>query len=428
MCRRSSGSRPAGLPPKGILIDSLGSCAIVCAALTYFGLFAVAVIVGVLGPTTFSSASNSAADLPIACGDPTSCVVSWTGTLTDMTTYHQFMWLDATYSRPATYSGELALLNLDVTYDQVYQVDLLALSTDGSPPVILAQNQSHVAPVHFAPGAASSDPVILFATQVRSAGWGGKGECGVRASPPPGHSTAPPHTHTHIPQEIRYPTYRLAVRFFQPLGPFSQQANLDPASSAMHFTMSFVNKSYTSFEVGWKMFFVTVSILLWLMYSGLLCCGPGVREEVSAKRLPSTIEQAYVWWLGLGLIWFNDPFFVLTINNPSIVTSGWVAFCTVTFLASLLMFWLVMFDLSRLQGEGGAAWQLSTDASNSLGACFWLPKVVLVRGWGGVGEVALLKSLQRVMLRPRLGGAWLPFQSPRDATRRLAVAAPARFW
>ena len=67
---------------------------------------------------------------------------------------------------------------------------------------------------------------------------------------------APPHPSPH-PQEIRYPTFRLTARFFAPLGPFANQAGLDPDSMEMDFTMSFVNKAYTSFEVGWKMFFVT---------------------------------------------------------------------------------------------------------------------------------------------------------------------------
>ena len=106
--------------------------------------------------------------------------------------------------------------------------------------------------------------------------------------------------------------------------------------------------------------------------------GPGTKHEETNVALPSTIEQAYVWWLGLLLIFFNDPLFPLEVEHPSIVTSGWTAFCTVSFLASLLMFWLVMFDIARLQGEGGLTWQLGADNSNSLGVGFWAPKVVLM--------------------------------------------------
>ena len=84
-----------------------------------------------------------------------------------MTTYHQVMWLDARYTRPTTVADNPALENFDVKYDQVYQIDLLGFPSDDSPPVVLALNQSHVAPVHFPAGSMLSDPVILFATQVR---------------------------------------------------------------------------------------------------------------------------------------------------------------------------------------------------------------------------------------------------------------------
>ena len=78
------------------------------------------------------------------------------------------------------------------------------------------------------------------------------------------------------------------------------------------------------------------------------------------------------------LIFFNDPLFQIEIESPSIVTSGWTAFCTVSYLATLFMFWLVLFDISRLQGEGGITWHMSSERSNDLGACFWVPKVVFL--------------------------------------------------
>jgi hypothetical protein len=37
-----------------------------------------------------------------------------------------------------------------------------------------------------------------------------------------------------------------------------------------------------------------------------------------------------------------------------------------------------MFDVARLQGEGGLAWELATTESSSLGVAFWLPKAILV--------------------------------------------------
>ena len=107
------------------------------------------------------------------------------------------------------------------------------------------------------------------------------------------------------------------------LGPFSfVPLSTGTPNVNMAFTMTFVNKAYTQFELGWKMFFVTTSVLLFLFYTGLLFCGPGTRDEESEEPLSSTVEQLYIWWLGLFLIWFNDPLFQVEIDNPSIVTAG----------------------------------------------------------------------------------------------------------
>ena len=79
---------------------------------------------------------------------------------------HQFMWLEMTMTRPLTSSGTPALATVDVEFELVYQIDLLAVQNDGTF-VMLAQNQSHVAPISFRADEAGSSSVLLFATQVR---------------------------------------------------------------------------------------------------------------------------------------------------------------------------------------------------------------------------------------------------------------------
>ena len=141
--------------------------------------------------------------------------MTWLGTLTDMSPQHQIMWLNVQMQRPLLTATSLpALLPLDVSFSSVYQVDILATQPDGTN-VILALNQSHVLPVHFAPGALMSDSAMLFVTQ-----------------------------------EIRYSTFRLTVRFADALGPFSSQTSGVQSLVQMVFTMNFINKLYTSFELG----------------------------------------------------------------------------------------------------------------------------------------------------------------------------------
>ena len=81
MCKRTAPTRE-GLPPKGILIDSMGTCSIVAAAVVYFLIFIVCVIIGVMGPPTFSAVSNAAADIAVSCTTSDACTATWYGTLT----------------------------------------------------------------------------------------------------------------------------------------------------------------------------------------------------------------------------------------------------------------------------------------------------------------------------------------------------------
>lgn len=158
--------------PKGLLVDNLGHCALVLAALAYFALFMGAVIAGALGPPIFSSASNPSARLTQTCPqvkpDNTTtiigpCTVTWFGTLTDMSPQHQFMWLNMNMDRP-TLNGAPALTTLPVSWGLMYQVDITAIAGDGTR-IIMAQNQTHVQTVSFASNAITSGDVLLFYTQ-----------------------------------------------------------------------------------------------------------------------------------------------------------------------------------------------------------------------------------------------------------------------
>jgi hypothetical protein len=206
-----------GVPPKGLLIDNLGHCSLVVILVAYLVFFLSAVAVGVTGPKTFAAAANPAANIAGPCvggSPPAACAATWHGTLTDMSPYHQYMWLTMTQARPRKADGDApALAALDVRFDAVYQVDVTGVTAAGQL-VLLALNQTHVVPMHWAPNAATSDPAWLFMTQ-----------------------------------EIRYVTYRLTVRFANALGVFTQGDTVQN-HVAMNFVMNFVNKEYTNFEMG----------------------------------------------------------------------------------------------------------------------------------------------------------------------------------
>ena len=225
--------------PKGLLVDNLGHCSLVCVALAYFVFFFSAVGVGLSGPPNLKAASNPIANLAKPCDLGTTekdCRVMWLGTLTEMSPYHQFMWLTLVMDRPnEVATGLPSMKNFAIQWDAVYQVDVVGIQADGLA-ILLAQNQTHVVPIYFPKGEVKSDVAYLFMTQ-----------------------------------EIRYVTYRITVRFLDAMGGFSQSSVPLINTVKMDFVMNFVNKDYTSFEMGWKMFFVTTSALVWIFYSGLLC-------------------------------------------------------------------------------------------------------------------------------------------------------------
>ena len=175
--------------PKGLLVDNLGHCALTLSAIAYFALFLGAVIAGAMGPPIFSTASNPAARLSQSCADPNSCQVTWFGTLTDMSPQHQFMWLNMNMQRPKVDPGSgagltPALLGVPVTWNIVYQVDIMAVALDGTR-VAMVVNQTHLQTISFdAQGSQSSD-VLLFYTQV---GWEG---CTQHASTRAAHQNGP---------------------------------------------------------------------------------------------------------------------------------------------------------------------------------------------------------------------------------------------
>jgi hypothetical protein len=135
--------------------------------------------------------------------------------------------------------------------------------------------------------------------------------------------------------------------------------------------MLYVPASYTVFQMGWKYFFVTASILVWLTYTVLLWGS----KDANGARFSTSFEQNYVWALGFMLIWFNDPSFAASVLHPNFGISAFYALCVVTFLTLLLMFWAIYFHIAVLQSEGGSTWTLDGHR-NKLGLWFWIPKII----------------------------------------------------
>jgi len=357
-------TRAALRKAKSVLLDSASAPTVCFLGVAYVTLFLVCAIIGATGPPAVLFSSNPAADTDAVCADPASCEIAWVGRLTDMTPLHQLMWLQLRVERPLVPSTSApALLGVPVPITLSFNMDVTARSKAGEA-TVLVNNASHAAHSFCAPGALLCDSAVIFAQA-----------------------------------DLSFPTYELVARFHSPLADFAGGGvPLAGAHAKLHFVMGYVNPAYTTFEIGVKMFFVAATGIIWLAYSMLLCGGPGTHDEDEpGVKLRTSPEQAFVWWLGLFLILFNDPLFPMALDKPNIAYSGFAAFGTVTFVTSLMFYFIVQLDLMRMQGEGGLHFFLDPHvAAEKLGVCFWLPKAIFLAVFWTVSLAAFM--LQRVMI------------------------------
>jgi hypothetical protein len=331
---------------KFLLVDKLRTCHIVALALAYFGAILVAVIVGAAGPDAAlikdTPPDNGLPDGSVGTCEPATapaCEVTWRGTQTDQSGWSQRMWMHVLLMRPLERSTPIPVaLGGAFTWQQAYVLNATGVTADGAE-VPLSSSVQHVRDVKCDAGSPVCNGFTFF-TQ--------------------------PH--------LYYKTYKFALTLKGPYAAFAGYANVDGAVR-MRVLTGTIAPEYTSFALGWTYFLVIASGLAVLTYAGLLLWGPGARDATGARQANS-VEQNWALVLGALLFLFNGPGFAVEVNHPNGGSSAFAALCTVTFLAVLLLYWLLQFDLARRQGENGLRWQL--DATKPLGALFWGPKIALV--------------------------------------------------
>jgi hypothetical protein len=328
---------PAAASPKRqlVLLDVLSTRATVLAGVGFFAALALLVIIGAVGPLAVKWSEQTVAP---ACADPTSCLVTGTFAVT-LTPYNQAVWLLARIQRPTNpATNELLSPSLSLSWPQNYTVSVVG---DG---VLLTDAAPHTNTVTCPPNQAACSPLFVFAE-------------------------------SHLTRS----NYVATISMFAPTRLFPV---IPGASVQVVLRMGTIDPAYTSFQVGWKSTFCVFSALLLAYYSarvgGLL--GKGARSAASGERLTTTTAQKWVAVLGVLLFFFNDPSYLSYVTKPDLGVSGFYAVCSTTFLAALLLYWLVTFDLARLQGEQGLAYSVEDeeDPRRRPGACFWVPKILLI--------------------------------------------------
>jgi hypothetical protein len=325
---------------KATVLDTLTPRGATISAVAFFVCVFITLIAGGFGPTASSSATY-ALSAPCASGAAACGTLKFSVTLAPLSHLNQVTWVAARmnrprYATPAAQAGKLVNAEVPVRFQLAWT--LVSATNNGAS---IATNSSHITDVFCPPFADQCSPFTLFAQVV----------------------TAPSN-------------YAVVFIVTEPLFAYSGFAGVD---SNVVFTLSqgFIAESYSSFEAGFKAFYCVVSACLFAFYVWSLVSHrvPG-NADAAGVSLRNTQEQYWVAALGLSVFYFDDPFFLTYLISPSLTVAGFSAFCTATFIALLLFFFLCITDNARLEAAAGKSWRLRSEA-RVRGALYWIPKVLL---------------------------------------------------
>lgn len=333
------------MPVKATLLDNFNSREATFSALGFFVAIFIILIVGAAGPQIGNSYQQV---VSVPCNPAAPCNATVPLSIGGLSPWNQVLYVTAQLQRP-TVNGSGAVPSQTITWPQNWQ---LTAYGDGQPVVI---NASHIS--RFTCVGTNAPVTSTWGTPVNPA-W-----CNnfmVFATP-----------------LLSYGSYQLQLSLDDPLAEFRALTNggLDPGM-AFQFSVSNVAEKYTTFEAGWKVAFIVLTTITWIIYIVSLFIGPGTKDA-QGKRIPSSNEQIWVAVLGALLFFFNEPGFISYVYNPSVSLAGFSAFCTANFLAALLWWFLAMADNARLEGEAGLRWRVN-HTRLPRGALYWIPKVFII--------------------------------------------------
>ena len=137
---------------------------------------------------------------------------------------------------------------------------------------------------------------------------------------------------------IRYEKYELSVTFVHPEEKFD--CNDERRKFGAYFTMRYVNKDFTKFEMLIKYLFLAVTVIVaWCPRVGFFI------RLLKVKRQFWSYEQRWVATLLIALFFFDGPFEAAEIYSATFFWSAFYIICIATFLSLILLFWLSMLHL-----------------------------------------------------------------------------------
>lgn len=103
-----------------------------------------------------------------------------------------------------------------------------------------------------------------------------------------------------------------------------------------------MNPVYTTFQLGFRILFVFVTLVIFCLYFTKLV----IRLPRELRKFV-TFEQRAAFTLVLLLLFFNGPFYAIHLVSPSLFTFVLTEVQSALFIASLLVYWLRELALYR---------------------------------------------------------------------------------
>eukprot|EP00741_Cyanophora_paradoxa_P003128 tig00000670_g3037.t1 len=164
-----------------------------------------------------------------------------------------------------------------------------------------------------------------------------------------------------------------------------------------------MNQKLSKFELGFKSFFLIVSLAVCITFSVIFC-------KIPARY--RSFEQKWIYYLLIVLVGFNDPFCSAAILTPSFFASFMSVMLQSLFIAALLLFWLISWH--RIVKQSGLDHVTNIKLSAKR---FYVPKIIVV----GLFWIAAVCVYTYVRLEVRADPAYSPSQEMKTFFRVVGI-------
>lgn len=109
----------------------------------------------------------------------------------------------------------------------------------------------------------------------------------------------------------------------------------NPVAENLQFRIVYISEDYTNMQLMIRTTYSAIALIMWMWYCTKVVCRVPMKEK---KKLAD--ENWHLLGLSLGLVFFNDPWYAVSILTPSPLARLFNIMSMTIFIAGLMVFWL----------------------------------------------------------------------------------------